>query len=204
MSVPAAESAHDRDPDPDPDHDPVVRAQDEVAAILGDIAELWGFTRTQGRIFGLVFMSPEALDQRTIRERLSISAGSTSMTIHSLVEWGVLIRDDGPPVSRYEAETNFFKLITQVMRQREREWVDTALHAARRVVESLRAAPADDPRVRFALQRGEHMLAFFEMGSSLLDAFVERGPVTRLVTSIARRASALSTNRRDSHVGLDS
>jgi hypothetical protein len=50
--------------DPAPLELPVLlHVQDELAAVCASIAEFWGFTRTQGRIFGLLLMSPEPLDQ---------------------------------------------------------------------------------------------------------------------------------------------
>ena len=165
----------------------VERAQDEVAAIMGDIAEFWGFTRTMGRIFGLVYMSPEPLDQSTVRARLGISAGSASTTMTALLEWGVLHREG----RLYVAETNFFKLITAVLRQREAARVEDGIAEARGVVETLREADQDDPRVRFALQRAEHMLGFFEMGRSFLEAFVERSPIRAILNGLARTASRL-------------
>jgi DNA-binding transcriptional regulator GbsR (MarR family) len=165
----------------------VERAQDEVAEVMGDIAEFWGFTRTMGRIFGLVYMSPEPLDQSTVRTRLDISAGSASTTMQALLEWGVLHRDG----RLYVAETNFFKLITAVLRQREAARVEQGIEAARAVVAELRNADRDDPRVAFALQRAEHMLGFFEMGRSFLEAFVERSPIRAILNGLARTASRL-------------
>ena len=70
--------AHPDDPPSEPLPPVIVRAQDELAEVFASIAEFWGFTRTQGRIFGLLLMSPEPLDQPAIRGRLEISAGSAS------------------------------------------------------------------------------------------------------------------------------
>ena len=167
--------------------DPVTQAQERVAELFGDIAEFWGFTRTMGRIFGLVYMSPEPLDQSTVRERLGISAGSASTTMTALLEWGVLHRED----RLYVAETNFFKLMTAVLRQREAARVQDGIAGAREVVAELRSYDDDDPRVRFALQRAEHMLGFFEMGGSFLEAFVERSPIRAILNGLARTASRL-------------
>jgi DNA-binding transcriptional regulator GbsR (MarR family) len=173
--------------DEDPTGEVVARAQDRVSDVMGDIAEFWGFTRTMGRIFGLVYMSPEPLDQSTVRARLGISAGSASTTMTALLEWGVLHREG----RLYVAETNFFKLITAVLRQREAARVEQGIDAAREVVTELRDADQDDPRVRFALQRAEHMLGFFEMGRSFLEAFVERSPIRAILNGLARTASRL-------------
>jgi DNA-binding transcriptional regulator GbsR (MarR family) len=158
-----------------------------VAEVMGEIAEFWGFTRTMGRIFGLVYMSPEPLDQSTVRTRLDISAGSASTTMTALLEWGVLHREG----RLYVAETNFFKLITAVLRQREAARIEQGIEATRVVVAELRHANRDDPRVAFALQRAEHMLGFFEMGRSFLEAFVERSPIRAILNGLARTASRL-------------
>jgi DNA-binding transcriptional regulator GbsR (MarR family) len=165
----------------------IEQAQAEVAEIMGDIAEFWGFTRTMGRIFGFVYMSPEAVDQATVRTRLEISVGSASTTMAALLEWGVLHREG----RLYVAETNFFKLITAVLRQREAARVDAGIDRGRRVVELLQAAPSDDPRVAFARARAEHMLGFFEMGRAFLEAFVERSPIRAILNGLARSASRL-------------
>jgi DNA-binding transcriptional regulator GbsR (MarR family) len=169
------------------DADVVAHAQGSVSDVMGDIAEFWGFTRTMGRIFGLLYMSPEPLDQSTVRTRLSISAGSASTTMTALLDWGVLHREG----RLYVAETNFFKLITAVLRQREAARVQQGIVAAQQVVARLRAADQSDERVRFALQRAEHMLGFFEMGGSFLEAFVERSPIRAILNGLARTASRL-------------
>ncbi|MFO7566601.1 MAG: hypothetical protein R6X02_28415 [Enhygromyxa sp.] len=169
------------------DAEVVLRAQDRVSDVMGEIAEFWGFTRTMGRIFGLVYMSPEPLDQSTVRTRLGISAGSASTTMTALLEWGVLHREG----RLYVAETNFFKLITAVLRQREAARVEHGIAAAREVVGELRSADLADPAVRFALARAEHMLGFFEMGASFLEAFVERSPIRAILNGLARTASRL-------------
>lgn len=157
-------------------------AQDEVANVFGNIAAFWGFTRTQGRIFGLLFLSPDPLDHSTIRDRLGISAGSTSMTLSSLMDWGVVHRRG----RLYMAETDMWKLITDVMRRRERAQVNDAITRVGQAIELLAGAPLASLRVRFALERVEHLLAFFKLGRSFLDAFVARRPVHGLITRIAR------------------
>ena len=160
-------------------------AQDELSHVFGNIAAFWGFTRTQGRIFGLLFLSPEPLGHTTIRDRLSISAGSTSMTLNSLIDWGVVHRRG----RLYSAETDMWKLITDVMRRRERAQVNDAISRVTQVVELLAGAPLGSPRIRFALDRVEQLLGFFKLGRSFLDAFVARRPVHGLITRIARRTA---------------
>lgn len=168
----------------------LARSQLQIAEVFGNIADFWGFTRTQGRIFGLVFLSPAPLDQRTIRERLAISAGSASMTVTSLVEWGVLRR-----VGRQlEAETDFWKLITTVIRRREREEVEDAIEQARAVMEALNAGPSTD-EISFAKKRLAHLLQFFETGMSLLEAVIALAPINPILQAIARGAARYKGGR---------
>lgn len=170
-------------PEPQSDTERRLRiAQDEVAEVFGNIAAFWGFTRTQGRIFGLLFLSPEPLDHGTVRDRLGISAGSTSMTLASLIDWGVVHRQG----RLYVAETDMWKLITNVFRRRERAQVNEAIRRVGQAIELLAGAPLGSPRIRFALGRVEQLQGFFKLGRSFLDAFVARRPVHGLITRIAR------------------
>jgi DNA-binding transcriptional regulator GbsR (MarR family) len=161
------------------------QTQDEVGDIFGDIAAFWGFTRTQGRIYGLLFVSPQPLSHSEIRDRLGISAGSASMTLASLVSWGVLRRRD----RLYEAETDMWKVITGVFRRRERDQVVTAIDRTRRVLDRLGAVDAPSDALTFARQRVEQLSEFFELGRRFLDAFVARNPVAGLLSTIAQRAA---------------
>lgn len=176
-------------------------AQLEVAEIFGEIAAFWGFTRTQGRIYGLLFLSPEPLPQAELRDRLGVSTGSASMTLASLLDWGVVHREG----RMYVAETDLWKAITGVMRRRERAMVNAAIARMTRVVELLGDLEASTPRVAFALGRTERLLEFFKLGRNFLDAFVARSPVHGLIGSIARRAARfpamLSRREHDVRVG---
>lgn len=190
------EFAHDPSvvPDSEVSHDPLppvlLRAQDEISDICASIAEFWGFTRTQGRIFGLLLMSPEPLEHGAIRARLEISAGSASMTLASLVEWGVLLRDG----RKFRAETDLWKLITTVLERRERAKVEDALERVTRVLAELRTAPAD-PRVEFVRARLNYIHDFFQLGRSFLNALLSRGPVRGILGNLARRAARAATPR---------
>ncbi len=172
-----------RPENPEPDLPVLVHVQDELAAVCASIAEFWGFTRTQGRIFGLLLMSPEPRDHTAIRTRLDISAGSASMTLATLQEWGVVRRDG----RHYSAETDFWKLIRNVLDRRERPRVDEAIDRVSAALALLQTAP-DDPRVRVVRARLAYVHNFFRLGRSLLGALLTRGPVHGILGGLARRA----------------
>src|SRR5881394_362752 len=114
------------------------RARDLAIDTCGRIAAFWGFTRTMGRAFGLLYLSREPLARTEIQRRLAISVGNASMTLVALERWGVVhrVRVRGRRAQHYAAETDFWKMIARVLDERERREIATAV----RVVEEARAA----------------------------------------------------------------
>src|SRR5262249_62021294 len=84
----------------------LTRARDLGIDTCGRIAEFWGFTRTMGRTFGLLYLSREPLPQTEIQKRLGISAGSAAMTLAALGRWGGVHPGwgAGPRREAYQAE----------------------------------------------------------------------------------------------------
>jgi DNA-binding transcriptional regulator GbsR (MarR family) len=56
--------------------DDLTSARDLAIDACGRIAQFWGFTRTMGRAFGLLYLSREPLPQSEIQSRLGISAAT--------------------------------------------------------------------------------------------------------------------------------
>ncbi len=164
-------------------------AQDELADVFGNIAAFWGFTKTQGRIYGLLFLSESPMSHGDIQRRLDISAGSTSMTLSSLVQWGVLQRDG----RLYVAQTDMWKVITGVFQRRERDQIDTAIVRVDRIAAALSSLAAPSKASSFALTRVRQLSEFFRLGRRFIDAFISRGPVRDLLTTIATRAATFGT-----------
>jgi DNA-binding transcriptional regulator GbsR (MarR family) len=122
----------------------LARARDLGIDTCGRIAEFWGFTRTMGRTFGLLYLSREPLPQTEIQKRLGISAGSASMTLAALGRWGVVHRIwvRGQRREHYEAETDFWKMIAGVLNERERREIGSAVASVDRAEATVRAAQA--------------------------------------------------------------
>ena len=122
--------------------DSLTEARDLAIDACGRIAEFWGFTRTMGRTFGLLYVSREPLAQVEIQARLSISAGSASMTLAALGRWGVVhkVWVRGQRREHYQAETDFWKMISGVLNERERREIAAAVEVVARAEASARAA----------------------------------------------------------------
>jgi DNA-binding transcriptional regulator GbsR (MarR family) len=159
--------------------DELHRARDIGIDACGRIAEFWGFTRTMGRTFGLLYLSHAPLPQAEIQARLGISAGSASMTLAALGRWGVVHRVwvRGERREHYQAETDFWKMISGVLNERERREIGAAVEAAARAVEIARAAEAAAPKAskalraeaRFATERLQRLHDICALGETMLD-----------------------------------
>src|SRR5688572_2794399 len=108
-------------------------AQGLAIETCGRIAQFWGFTRSMGRTFGLLYVVPEPVSQAEIQRRLRISAGNASMTLTALMRWGVVQKvgavkpSKGDRSVRYTSETDFWKMISGVLNERERREIRTAI-----------------------------------------------------------------------------
>jgi DNA-binding transcriptional regulator GbsR (MarR family) len=124
--------------------DELTTARDLAIDACGRIAEFWGFTRTMGRAFGLLYLSREPLAQSELQERLGISAGSASMTLAALGRWGVVhkVWVRGQRREHYQAETDFWKMISGVLNERERREIGAAVEVVGRAEKAARAAQA--------------------------------------------------------------
>jgi HTH-type transcriptional regulator, glycine betaine synthesis regulator len=122
--------------------DQLTESRDLAIDACGRIAEFWGFTRTMGRAFGLLYLSREPLAQAEIQSRLAISAGSASMTLAALGRWGVVhkVWVRGQRREHYQAETDFWKMISGVLNERERREIAAAVEVVTRAEASARTA----------------------------------------------------------------
>jgi len=154
----------------------VLQAEDLAINTLGRIAQFWGFTFNLGRVFGLLYLSPRPLTRDDVQARLGISAGSASMTLNELLRWGVVRRVwvHGDRRLHFQAETDFWRMIGNVMNERERreihtatEQVDEALRLARRARRASRGASRE--HIDFMVDRMEKLRTLYAAGQKLLD-----------------------------------
>jgi DNA-binding transcriptional regulator GbsR (MarR family) len=117
-------------------------AQDQAIETCGRIALFWGFTRSMGRTLGLLYVSPAPLTQAAIQRRLRISAGNASMTLTALIRWRVveraMVKDKRSET--YRSETDFWKMISGVLNERERREIKTAIDTMTRAEAGAREA----------------------------------------------------------------
>jgi DNA-binding transcriptional regulator GbsR (MarR family) len=189
---------------PRPSHRPpasfaLQRADLAVADAVGGLMELWGFKRQLGRIWAVLFLSDRPCCAPDLCDRLQISTGLLSMSLAELRRWGVVrsVEVPGDRKEHFEAETNVWRLVTRVLREREMAAVRGALATFERALGEVRQALADvDPAVkaqaRFKLRRLEQLVELSRAALNVLRLLVDSaradvGPLKALSEALARR-----------------
>ena len=151
-----------------------------VSDSVGRLMELWGFKRNMGRVWTVLYLADSPLTAKQLRDRLQLSSGAVSMTLNELSRWGVVRKhwQQGDRRDFFEAEANVWKMISRVMRERERteivqaiEAFEDALVALDRQVEGDAEGRAST-RVRVQRERIERLVELAKMGRSMLDALI--------------------------------
>jgi DNA-binding transcriptional regulator GbsR (MarR family) len=158
------------------------RADLAAANAVGALMELWGFRRQLGRVWAVLFLSDRPLAAPELCARLEISTGLLSMSLAELRGWGV-VRPIAVPGSRkehYEAETNVWRLVARVLREREKRAVEGALAAFEGALADARAALAEpDPALaaaaRFKARRLELLAGLSRAALNVLNVLVDSG-----------------------------
>lgn len=153
----------------------------EVADGVGALMEFWGFKRVMGRVWTLLYLRGDALSAAELCEQLSISSGAASMALSELEHWAVVrrIRRQGDRREYFEAETDIWKMISRVLRERELQQIDRVLEVFDRAREKLRAMATGSERNRLEemLERLGKLADLARVGRGLLMALVQQGRV---------------------------
>ncbi len=155
-----------------------------VAELLGRLIGFWGFKRTMGRIWALLYLSPEPMSAAQLQQLLELSAGSVSMTLKELGQWGVVRKIAAPGERRdyYTAEVQLWQMISRVFARREGGEIHAAIQGCERALVALeahlRSADAEERR-RAELQRERigALLALARLGHQLLQSLVTTAKV---------------------------
>lgn len=99
-----------------------IQAQDEFVAAWGQMGASWGISRTMAEVHALLYIGGRAMNTDEIMERLRISRGNASMSLRSLVEWGIVqrVHKRGERKEYFEAEQDVWALARTIIRERLR------------------------------------------------------------------------------------
>jgi DNA-binding transcriptional regulator GbsR (MarR family) len=136
-------------------------------------------TQLQGRIFGLLYLSPSPLSLDDIAAELQQSKSNISTTMRGLVEWHLVRRVDVPGSRKdhYEAATDFWRVMQEIFERRFR-WMVRQIVAT---VDETRNVPTDEKRSKadgsFVNARLDAIRGFFSLLDAGISAFANGEPV---------------------------
>src|SRR5438445_7547364 len=168
----------------------------EVADTVGALMEFWGFKRVMGRVWTILFLRGEPLSAAELCEQLEISTGAASMALSELEHWGVVRRSRKPGDRReyFEAETDVWKMVSRVLRERELLQIERALEIFDRARARLQRAipPGEQARIARMVERIGRLGDLARVGRGLLTAMVQQhkvdlAPLVRFAGSFRRR-----------------
>lgn len=162
---------------------PLLAAHDSMLDGLGQLAEYFGFSKVMGQLYGSLLMSPRPLCLDDMMELLSISKASVSMNMRTLEHMGMVrqvwVRGRGDRRKFYEAETDFWQIISNILSGREMRDVDRALSIMNQNVQMLREAmpemSAENQELAgLYLERIGQMQALFKFAQLIITSILAR------------------------------
>jgi DNA-binding transcriptional regulator GbsR (MarR family) len=156
-----------------------------VSDVVGRLIEFWGFKRNMGRVWTVLYLSPDPLSADDLCHSLKLSTGAVSMTLSELARWGVVrkVWIQGERKDFYAAEVQLWRMISRVFNEREKGEVIAAIDAFEEALRQLdrtrKTAPDAPTRARAELQheRISQLLELARLGKRLIDALVSTAKV---------------------------
>ena len=127
---------------------------------FGEMGSRWGFNRTVGQIYALLFLAPEPLNADQIVDQLGFSRSNVSMGLKELQGWN-LVRLVHKPQDRrdhFATPSDIWTILRTLVEERKKREVDPTLSVLRELVMQTPAAPAE----QHAQARMSDMLALIE------------------------------------------
>lgn len=153
---------------------------DELAGIkqnfvegMSGISQFWGFPKGVGAIFGVLYLSPGPLSLDELVEQTGLTKGAISTNVRALARLGLI-----HPVNRlsdrkdyYEAETDFYKAVRAILKERQNNEFDRAVASVQQTLEKLEAGKGEnDAEHAFLTERVRALKDFFDALDSLNNA----------------------------------
>lgn len=95
------------------------------------MGSVWGISRTMAEVHALLYITGQPMCTDEIMERLGVSRGNVSMSVRSLLEWGVIekVRHPGDRKEYFQAEQDVWSMLRAIARERIKREVDPLLDA---------------------------------------------------------------------------
>ena len=153
----------------------VAQGQERFIALWGDMGARWGVPRSMTELHAMLYIVGESMNTDEIMKKLSISRGNASMTLRTLLEWGIVTRthkrDDRKDY--YTAEQDVWKLFSTVARARKRRELEPLASTLQALANTLKGV--DTSEVAAQRKRLESMLEFIVQFDGISERFLSMG-----------------------------
>lgn len=172
------------------DQDAVVSENPDLRAVhdsmldgLGQLADYFGFSKVMGQLYGTLMLSVEPLSLDDMMKRLDISKASVSIHMRTLEHMGMVrqvwVRGKGGRRKYYEAETDFWKIIRNLLTGREMRDVERAIQVMRdnsaQLAETMTEMEKEDQETaRHYIQRISEMQALFQFAQIMISSILSQ------------------------------
>jgi DNA-binding transcriptional regulator GbsR (MarR family) len=161
---------------------PTLRAvNDSMLEGLGQLADYFGYNKVMGKMYGALLLSPQAMSLDDLMAHLDVSKASVSMNMRMLENMGIVreVWVRGDRRKYYEAETDLWVILTNVLGSRELRDVNQALNVLENNINNLREdAPNMSQEERdlalLYIKRIDDMKDFFRFAKLVLTSILER------------------------------
>jgi DNA-binding transcriptional regulator GbsR (MarR family) len=140
---------------------------------MSHITHFWGFPKAMGAIYGAVYLSPEPISLDELVTQVGVSKGSVSTNIRTLERLGMVHKQLrlGDRKDYYVAESDLWKVVREVLKEREKSEFDRALRTVDESLAMLKPAqlrPAEAEISVFYQERMQAMKRFFNSLDNLV------------------------------------
>ncbi len=150
---------------------------------LGQLSDYFGFSKVMGQMYAAMLLSDKPLCLDDLVERLDISKANASMNMRTLENLGMVrqvwVRGSGGRRKFYEAETDFWTIITNILKGREMRDVDRALSVMNANIQRLQSAmpdmgESDQQLAELYVERIAQMQGLFQFAQMMINAILSK------------------------------
>jgi DNA-binding transcriptional regulator GbsR (MarR family) len=153
----------------------LISARENFIQGISRIAYFWGLPKAVGAIYGAIYLSPTQLTLDELVEQVGISKGAVSTNVRSLERLGMIHKHYkvGDRKDYYDAETDFWKIVKGILREREKNEFDVALRTVSDSLEIVQKANLKKSELAdFYQERIKGMKKFFDSLDNLVATII--------------------------------
>ena len=154
--------------------DEILKAKNHFIQGMSRISNFWGFPKAMGAIYGAIYLSPELLSLDEIVEQVGVTKGSVSTNVRQLERLGMGHKklQIGDRKDYYLPETDFWKIIKGILREREKSEFDLALRTVDESLEMVQEGGEENEKIIFYKERMGAMQSLFKTLDNLVSTLL--------------------------------